>query len=93
MAQPVTPTPVLVGQDAVDFARRIENDLKKPVHLLPTQLFLLDNRTGCRLITVDAYNDSKVLKFYQKNDFSLFSEKDKNKKTRAMFFDLKRLVL
>ena len=58
------------------------------------QLFLTDNRTGCRLITVDAYNNSKVVNFYHKNDFSLFSSKDERRKTRAMFYDLKRpLVL
>ncbi len=29
-------------------------------------LFVVDNRTGCRFITVDAYNKEKVLSFYQK---------------------------
>ncbi|MBF0232869.1 MAG: GNAT family N-acetyltransferase [Desulfamplus sp.] len=54
------------------------------------QLFLTENRTGCRLITVDAYNSHKVLQFYQKNDFCLFSSKDENRKSRGMYFDLKR---
>lgn len=56
------------------------------------QFFLTDNRTGCRFLTVDAYNKDKILEFYIKNDFQFFYEKDKNKKTRAMFFDLKRLI-
>lgn len=56
-------------------------------------LFLTDNRTGCRLITVDAYNDKPALNFYTKNEFEFFSDKDINKKTRSMFFDLKRLYL
>ena len=54
------------------------------------ELFLNENRTGCRLITVDAYNQSKVLQFYHKNHFNFFSDKDVNKQTRAMFFDLKQ---
>jgi GNAT superfamily N-acetyltransferase len=57
------------------------------------EMFLDDNRTGCRLITVDAYNREGVIKFYQHNDFQCFNDKDKSKGTRAMFFDLKRLKL
>jgi len=57
------------------------------------QFFITDNRTGCRFLTVDAYNRDNILKFYTKNDFQFFYDKDKNRKTRAMFFDLKRLNL
>lgn len=53
-------------------------------------LFTTENRTGCRFLTVDAYNRSSVINFYQKNDFKFFSDKDMTKDTRAMFFDLKR---
>ncbi len=56
------------------------------------KLFMTDNRTGCRLITVDAYNNPRVIKFYGKNEFKPFNDKDKNKATRALFFDLKRLI-
>jgi len=55
--------------------------------------FHYNNRTGCRFLTVDAYNRDNILKFYTKNDFQFFYDKDKNRKTRAMFFDLKRLNL
>lgn len=55
-------------------------------------LFTTDNRTGCRFITVDAYNDSRVINFYEKSGFQLFTEKDKQRETRSMFFDLKRFV-
>jgi hypothetical protein len=57
------------------------------------ELFLTNNRTGCRLVTVDAYNRDEVLNFYRKNDFEFFSDKDKNKQQRSMFYDLKRLQL
>jgi GNAT superfamily N-acetyltransferase len=56
-------------------------------------LFTTDNRTGCRFITVDAYNTPNVIKFYEKNGFKLFTEKDKDKGTRALFFDLKRFQI
>ena len=62
------------------------------VNLLKT-MFVTENRTGCRLITVDAYNRNEVLTSYESNDFQFFSDKDQKKQTRAMFFDLKRLDL
>jgi GNAT superfamily N-acetyltransferase len=36
------------------------------------KFFTTDNRTGCRLVTVDAYNNPKVLAFYGKNNFQVF---------------------
>ena len=57
------------------------------------KLFTTNNRTGCRFLTVDAYNEPEILKFYQNNDFQFFSDKDQKKAQRAMFFDLKRLVI
>jgi GNAT superfamily N-acetyltransferase len=52
-------------------------------------LFVTNNRTGCRFITVDAYRDS--LNFYEKNGFRYLTNTDKNADTRLMFFDLKQL--
>ncbi|MEI6753389.1 MAG: GNAT family N-acetyltransferase [Paludibacter sp.] len=52
-------------------------------------LFVNNNRTGCRFITVDAYRDS--LKFYEKNGFQYLTSTDKNSDTRLMFYDLKQL--
>lgn len=60
-----------------------------------------DNKTGCRFIVVDAYNNDRALRFYKKNGFKLlygteeeeraFLELDENEplQTRFMFFDLK----
>jgi GNAT superfamily N-acetyltransferase len=51
--------------------------------------FIIDeNKTGCRFITVDAYNNAKALHFYQKNGFEFFLQNDTSEKTRLMFFDL-----
>lgn len=48
--------------------------------------FVTNNRTGCRFITVDAYEDA--LKFYEKNGFKYLVKKQ-NADTEAMFFNLK----
>lgn len=60
-----------------------------------------DNKTGCRFIVVDAYNNEKTLHFYEKNGFKPLykTEQEERKflglseedplKTRFMFFDLK----
>lgn len=63
--------------------------------------FRFDNKTGCRFIIVDAYNELPVLRFYEKNGFIfLQSEVDElaqlheergisaNLNTRHMIFDL-----
>lgn len=51
-------------------------------------MFTHDNRTGCRFITVDAYQNA--VGFYQRCGFDFISEKDQNDVTRSMFYDLKR---
>ncbi|HEY8937732.1 MAG TPA: GNAT family N-acetyltransferase [Cyclobacteriaceae bacterium] len=54
------------------------------------ELFITNNRTGCRYITVDAYRAS--LSFYEKNDFQYLTSKDKDSDTRSMYFDLMTLT-
>ena len=65
--------------------------------------FSSNNKTGCRFLLVDAYNELDVLKYYQKNGFQFLLEeedeiqKDKHGnpkplKTRLMFFDLIHLI-
>lgn len=60
-----------------------------------------DNKTGCRFIVVDAYNNERTLHFYEKNGFKmLYKTEDEERDflelspekpldTRFMFFDLK----
>lgn len=48
--------------------------------------FVDNNRTGCKFITVDAYEQS--LGFYEKTGFRYFTDDDKNEDTRAMYLDL-----
>jgi GNAT superfamily N-acetyltransferase len=72
----------------------IENTIKPTFENFPI---------GCRFLTVDAYNNPAVMKFYEENGFKpLFSTEKQEKehigmspegelKTRLMFFDLIRL--
>lgn len=45
--------------------------------------FLTENRTGCRFITVDAYNISKVVDFYRNNGFTQIHDHPGSIKARA----------
>lgn len=60
-----------------------------------------DNKTGCRFMVVDAYNNERTIRFYQKNGFKILFTKELDERdflglkendlleTRFMFFDLK----
>lgn len=50
--------------------------------------FVKANKTGCRFIIVDAYNNPKIIRFYQKNNFVFLVPSDKDEDTRLMYFDL-----
>lgn len=61
-----------------------------------------DNKTGCRFLVVDAYNNPRTLRFYERNNFRfLHSDEaeecayyhispDEAIATRLMYFDLKK---
>ncbi len=46
--------------------------------------FVIDNKTGCRFLTVDAYTDA--IPFYLKNRFLPLSEEEDNEHTKLLFF-------
>ncbi len=48
--------------------------------------FLIDNKTGCRFVTVDAY--AAAVPFYQKNGFVPLNDDDLNDPTRLLYYDL-----
>ena len=48
--------------------------------------FVVDNKTGCRFLTVDAYTDA--IPFYLKNGFVPLNDMDKTDDTRLLYFDL-----
>ncbi len=53
--------------------------------------FIIDNKTGCRFVTVDAYIDA--IPFYEKNGFRPLSSEDEDTTfTRTLFFDLNDII-
>ena len=52
--------------------------------------FTNSNKTGCRFLLVDAYNEGKPISFYQKNGFEFLTGNDEKEDTRIMYFDLIR---
>lgn len=76
---------VKIGRLAVskDYAG---NNIGKTILLQVKHMFATMRRSACRFITVDAY--AAAVPFYEKCGFMFLSEKDKNAKTRAMYFDL-----
>ena len=54
--------------------------------------FTKRNKTGCRFITVDAYNKDAAIIFYERNGFLFLTPEDEKEDTRLMYFDLMRFV-
>lgn len=48
--------------------------------------FVINNKTGCRFLTVDAYADA--IPFYLKNGFVPLNDEDADSATRLLYFDL-----
>lgn len=53
-------------------------------------MFVINNKTGCRFITVDVY--LAAVPFYEKNGFRMMNLEDDDPHTRLMYFDLMDLV-
>lgn len=52
--------------------------------------FMIDNKSGCRFVTVDAYVDA--IPFYIRNNYQFLNNDDEDKRTRVMYFDLASLL-
>lgn len=50
--------------------------------------FTNGNKTGCKFILVDAYNNARAIKFYKDNGFKFLIGSDEKEPTRLMYFDL-----
>lgn len=96
---------VLIGRLGVNKNyRMVESELERTGKQLMDFIksWFIDgaNKTGCRFIVVDSYNEPKPLRYYAQNDFvSLFSSEEQEKEftglktedtliTRLMYFDL-----
>ena len=91
---------VLIGRlgVSVEFGNKgIGSDL---MNFIKSWFVSLENKTGCRFIVVDAYNEEIPIRYYEKNGFAtIFSTEEQEKeyfginleekiRTRLMFFDL-----
>lgn len=52
--------------------------------------FIVNNKTGCRFITVDAY--AAAVPFYLKNGFEPLTTDDADAYTRLLYFDLDEVI-
>ena len=52
---------------------------------------VLENKTGCRFLTVDAY--AAAVPFYEKKRFIPLNNEDVDSATRLLYFDLNDIVL
>jgi hypothetical protein len=48
-------------------------------------------QTGCRFLTVDAYQNA--VDFYIRNKFDFLTTEDESDKTRLMYFDLNNILI
>lgn len=53
---------------------------------------IIDHKSACRLLILDAINKPKQIKYYERNDFKPLLDDDTNSKTRIMYYDLLKLV-
>ena len=53
--------------------------------------FIIENKTGCRFLTVDAY--AAAVPFYMKNGFVPLNDEDVDSATRLLYFDLNDICL
>jgi predicted GNAT family N-acyltransferase len=77
---------IKIGRLAVSADEKGQGIGKKIIDFIIS--FCIDHNTNCacKLITVDAYEDS--LGFYEKMGFTFLSDRDKGKDTRQMYIDL-----
>ena len=89
-----------VHKDYRNIKGEIDNTGKQLMDFIKSWFIDGANKTGCRFIVVDSYNEPRALKYYAKNDFiNLFSSESQEKRfsnlpldtkltSRLLFFDL-----
>ena len=77
-----------IGRLAIDMMQRNKGIGSTLLNII--KFFLIeDPQSGCRFITVDAYNDA--VGFYERNGFVMVNEFQADRRTQPMFFDLAQL--
>lgn len=95
---------VLIGRLGVNASFKKKGIGKELMDFIKSWFIDPGNKTGCRFIVVDAYDENEPIKYYQNNGFKfLFGDEaqerqytgiteDKPVKTRLMYYDLIELV-
>lgn len=91
---------VLIGRLGVNHALKGVGIGRELMDFIKSWFIDTNNKTGCRFLVVDAYNEPIPLRYYRNNDFEfLFGSEEQEKKymglsddeqlkTRLMYFDL-----
>jgi len=89
---------VLIGRLGVNKEFRHNNIGSELMDFIKSWFIDPNNKTGCRFVVVDSYNEEKPLNYYKKNQFEfLFSSEEQESDytgqelpliTRLMYFDL-----
>lgn len=77
-----------IGRFAIDESVRKKGIGRALLDIIKYSL-VEDPQSGCRFITVDAYNDA--VGFYERNGFVMVNEFQADRRTQPMFFDLAQL--
>ena len=92
-------------KDMAEFLKKYQGSKRfvglQVINYIKTWFIEEDNKTGCRFLVVDAYNQEKVLKFYERNHFKYLYVNEREERvalhipeneeelyTRLMFLDL-----
>lgn len=91
---------LVVHQEYRNVEGEVDNTGKQLMDFIKSWFIDKANKTGCRFIVVDSYNEPRTLRYYTKNGFApLFSSEEQEKEftglppeanltTRLLFFDL-----
>ena len=52
----------------------------------------IDHKPACRLLILDAVNQDRQIKYYDRNKFKFLLQADEKSKTRIMYYDLLKLA-
>ena len=96
---------VLIGRLGVNLKFKRQHVGSELMDIIKNWFVEEDNKTGCRYLVVDAYNEAGPCEYYQKNGFAfMFSSEEQERQyrnisseqplhTRLMYFDLMQIVL
>ena len=92
---------VFIGRLGINKSFKNKSVVSQLLHFIKDWFRHASNKTGCRFIVVDAYNNGRTTKFYERNNFRYLYDNEseecmqykssttKDISTRLMYFDLK----